>query len=64
MATRPPPKTPRTTTMVIPVMKVIKEVDPDFERARKSEIEYDFGPKGRVFVANPVKRGAYAPPEE
>lgn len=54
------PKPQRVSNMNIPVAKMIRAVDPDFERAKKREIEYDFGPKGRIFTADPSKRGAYS----
>lgn len=57
MASTPKPQKP--TTMQVPVERLIRAVDPDFDRARRRETEYDFGPKGRVFVADPKKRGAY-----
>lgn len=59
MATTPP-KPQRVSNMNIPVEKMIRAVDPDFDRAKKREIEYDFGPKGRIFRADPSKRGAYS----
>ena len=49
----------KPTTLVIPVAVLIRRADPEFEQGRRREIEYDFGPKGRVFRVDPSKRGAY-----
>lgn len=57
MATTPKPQ--KTTTMQVPIERLIRAVDPDHDLAKRRQVEYDFGPKGRVFVGDPKKRGAY-----
>ena len=43
----------------IPFKVLVQRADPDFERARRKEREYEFS-NGRVFEANPDNRGPYA----
>lgn len=49
----------KPTTVVVPQIVQIRRVDPDFKTGHVKEIEYDFGPKGRLFTADPVTRGSY-----
>ncbi len=43
---------------------VIRLTDPDFDRERRTSIEYDFRDKGgRVFTGDPARRGVYTPEE-
>jgi hypothetical protein len=41
----------------VPYLALVTQFDPDFERKKHREVEYEF--QGRVFVADPYKRGAY-----
>lgn len=41
---------------------LVLQADPDFEREKRNETEYEFS-NGRKFTANPATRGAYAPEE-
>lgn len=41
---------------------MVNRADPDHEREKRREIEYEFS--GRTFRADPKKRGAYTPDEE
>ena len=41
----------------IPFRAMVTKADPDFERERRNEPEYEF--RGRTFRANRAKRGAY-----
>lgn len=50
-----PPVRSRSTT----IFDLIRKVDPDYQRARRQEIEYDY--RERPFYANPAVRGPYAP---
>lgn len=43
----------------IPFKALVQRADPDFERARRKVVEYEFS-NGRKFEANPDNRGAYA----
>lgn len=47
----------RVTTLEIPLLSLVVRADPEFERARRREIEYEF--TNRVFRADPATRGAY-----
>lgn len=47
----------------IPWKALVLRKDPDFERDKRNEVEYQFS-NGRTFRADPAKRGAYAPPED
>jgi hypothetical protein len=49
-----PPK-----SITIPWKVLVLRQDPDLEREKRSEIEYEF-PNGRTFRADPAKRGPYA----
>lgn len=42
-----------------PFKVLVQRADPDFERARRKVVEYEFS-NGRKFEANPDNRGAYA----
>lgn len=42
--------------------RLIRQVDPEFDRDRRRELEYRFDQ--REFYANPRLRGAYAPDDE
>lgn len=46
-------------SLTVPCEVIIRRLDPDFDYVRRNQIEYDFGPKGRVFRGDPAKRGAY-----
>ena len=41
---------------------LVRQADPDFDRARRQELSYDFqgGLNGRRFYSNPATSGAYA----
>lgn len=47
----------------IPWKALVLRRDPDFERDKRSEREYEFS-NGRTFRADPAKRGPYAPEED
>ena len=49
----------RTPYVETPYLVVVRRNDPDFERARRKQLEYDFSPIGRKFYANPLGVGAY-----
>lgn len=51
---KPPTK---VVTTQIPYLAMVTQADPDFERRKHREVEYEFS--GRVFVSNPYDRGAY-----
>jgi hypothetical protein len=48
-----------TRSIDIPWRGLINMKDPDLERDKRKEIEYEF--TKRKFTADPAKRGAYAP---
>lgn len=50
---RPPT---RVSTTEIPYLALVTSADPDFERRKHREVEYEFS--GRVFLADPYVRGA------
>ena len=43
----------------IPFKTLVLRADPDWQRAKTDEVEYQFS-NGREFRANPETRGAYA----
>lgn len=43
----------------IPFKTLVLRADPDYERAKRKELEYEFS-NGRKFYANPAVRGPYA----
>jgi hypothetical protein len=45
------------TTLVMPYLALVTRADPNFERDKHREREYEFS--GRVFIADPYQRGAY-----
>lgn len=47
----------RVVTTERPFLAIVARADPDFERMKYREIEYEFS--RRVFRANPYQRGAY-----
>jgi hypothetical protein len=49
----------RGTTTNIPYLAMVNQSDPDFERRKHREVEYEFS--ARVFTADPYKRGPYSP---
>lgn len=46
-------------TLTIPFKVLIVRADPDFEREKRDQVEYEFS-NGRVFKHNPAIRGPYA----
>lgn len=56
MTTQP---VPRIRSIEIPFKVLVVRADPDFERARRNEIFYEF--TGRTFRGDNSKAGAYAP---
>ena len=54
MARWHPPK-----SISIPWKALVQRHDPDLERDKRNEIEYQFS-NGRTFRANPATRGPYA----
>jgi hypothetical protein len=51
---KPPTKVASTQ---MPYLALVTSADPQFERMKHRETEYEF--QGQVFVANPYVRGAY-----
>lgn len=51
---RPPIK---GSTLTMPWLSLVHKADPDFERAKHRQIEYEG--TGRALYADPDKRGAY-----
>lgn len=45
------------STLTMPWLSLVHKADPDFERAKHRQVEYVFD--NRVFVADPLHRGAY-----
>lgn len=41
-----------------PLRNLVREVDPEWEKGRRREVEYRMS-NGRVFMVDPTKRGAY-----
>lgn len=56
MAPRYQPPT-RVTTLQMPYLALVTRADPEFERRKHREIEYEFA--GRVFIGDPSRRGPY-----
>lgn len=51
--------TSRTTNLA----RVVRQVDPDYEKQKRIEPEYDFkSMSGRMFTGNTAKRGPYETP--
>ena len=48
------------TTVSIPYQAIVTRADPNWARYKFREIEYEFS--GKVFIANPYKRGPYDTP--
>jgi hypothetical protein len=46
-------------TIEIPFRWLVRKSDPDYDKDRRSEPEYEFGSGRRVFRANRATRGAY-----
>ena len=67
MANPPPPTqaSSRTVTSIeIPFLRVVLDLDPTFERDKHDELMYPFGEAGhraRDFYGDPYVSGAYAP---
>lgn len=45
------------TTIEMPFLALVTRADPEFERRKYREVEYEF--QGRVFFGNPYVRGLY-----
>lgn len=52
---------PRVTTIDIPLEALIRRADPDWQRMKHRELQYDFPKPGRHFYADPYIIGAYTP---
>ncbi len=50
--------TPLVTSREIPFTWVVRKADPEFEKLRRLETEYEFS-NGRVFTARQADRGVY-----
>jgi hypothetical protein len=48
-------------TIEIPFRKIVTGADPDFDKDRRREPEYEFAGGRRRFTADRSKRGAYTP---
>ena len=53
----------RTRSINIPWRSFLNWREPDLEREKRKQLEYEFS-NNRQFHADPSKRGAYAPEEE
>lgn len=47
----------RVSTTEVPYLALVTQYDPDFERRKHREVEYQFA--GRVFLGDPYVRGLY-----
>lgn len=47
----------RVVTLQMPYLALVTRADPEFERRKHREVEYEFA--GRNFLADPYRRGAY-----
>ncbi len=47
----------RVVTVEYPFLALVTQHDPEFERRKHREVEYEF--TGKVFLADPYVRGAY-----
>jgi hypothetical protein len=47
----------RVPSIEMPYQALVVQADPDIERLKRNEIEYEFS--GRSFRADPTQRGAY-----
>ena len=45
------------TTIEMPFLALVTRADPEFERRKYREVEYEFS--GRFFLANPYQRGLF-----
>lgn len=50
----------RPTSIDIPLLTLVTRVDPEWNRAKHRELQYDFSPRGRRFFVDPYNEGAYA----
>jgi hypothetical protein len=50
---------PRVNNLNMPFSVLVRRVDPDFDKARARELQYDFPSPGRYFYADPNNSGAY-----
>ena len=55
MALYKPPT--RVTTVQKPYLALVTSTDPDFQRRKHREVEYEF--QGKALIADPTNRGAY-----
>lgn len=53
------PNYPQPKRIEVPFKVLVLRADPDFERAKRNEVFYEF--TGRTFRGNPAVSGAYAP---
>jgi hypothetical protein len=67
MANPPPPtqaSSKTVTSIAIPFLQVVMDLDPTFQRDKHNELFYAFGEAGhraRNFYGDPYTSGAYAP---
>ncbi len=47
----------QVTTLNVPYAALVNRADPDYQRRKRREVEYEFS--GRVFYADPNVRGAF-----
>ncbi len=47
-----------TSNIDIPWLAFVTRADPDFQRAKRRDVEYEMA-NGRTFMADPTDRGAY-----
>lgn len=53
------PRYPQPTRLEMPFKVLVIRADPDFERAKRREVQYEF--TGRIFRGDNSRSGAYAP---
>lgn len=53
------PNYPQPRRIEVPFKVLVTRADPDFERAKRNEVFYEF--TGRVFKGDNARSGAYAP---
>lgn len=54
-----PAPSERTRSITIPILTLIRQVDPDFEKENRKVIEYEPSKRKKPFVGNPRNRWPY-----
>lgn len=63
MAARYNPPT-RVVRVEVPYLTIVQQADPDWNYHKHHEVEYEGFANGRVFYADPYRRGAYHNPHQ